>query len=280
MLKEAEDGGDPVREIRLPALAEKDDPLGREVGEALWSERYSREYLEHTRKVLGAYWFSAMYQGKPVPDEGGIFNRRDFRFFDVDEPGGVVTLRQKNGDELAVGLDWLRKFQVVDLAASEKQTADYTVMAEIWVTPENDMLIRDVVRDRIAVPDQPEFFRAHHKGGPVAFESIGYQAGMIQTMLRRGFPARPVYPDKDKVTRAGAAGAMYRAGKVYHLAGAEWLGDFEAELLAFPAGEHDDQVDAIAYAARDVATYEGDTRKKKQKEPGKTLTGGLLGKRL
>jgi hypothetical protein len=62
-----------------------------------------------------------------------------------------------------------------------------------------------------------------------------------------------VYPDKDKVTRASAAGALYKAGKIYHRRGAAWLHDFEAELLGFPAAEHDDQVDALAYAARDLS---------------------------
>jgi phage terminase large subunit-like protein len=155
-------------------------------------------------------------------------------------PGGShaswtdVVLRKPEGSkEFATGL--YTKFQVVDLAASEKETADYTVMTEIWVTPENDMLVSSVVRDRVPVPDQPAFFKEHHAGGPVNFEVIGYQTGIVQTMLRQGFPATPVYPDKDKVTRAGVAGALYRGGKVYHRAGAAWLVDFEAELLAFQA---------------------------------------------
>jgi predicted phage terminase large subunit-like protein len=122
-------------------------------------------------------------------------------------------------------------------------------MTEVWVTPRKDMLVNSVVRDRVAVPDQPGFFKRHHANCPVTFEAIGYQTGIVQTMLREGFPAEPVYPDKDKVTRAGVAGALYRGGKVYHRARAPWLIDFEAELLAFPAGEHDDQVDTIAYAA-------------------------------
>jgi predicted phage terminase large subunit-like protein len=99
------------------------------------------------------------------------------------------------------------------------------------------------------LPDQPAFFKRHHADCRVKFEANGYLTGIIQTMLREGFPAEPVYPDKDKVTRAGVAGALYRGGKVYHRARAPWLLAFEAELLAFPAGEHDDQVDTIAYGA-------------------------------
>jgi predicted phage terminase large subunit-like protein len=76
------------------------------------------------------------------------------------------------------------------------------------------------------------------------------------------------------VTRAGVAGALYRGGKVYHRARAPWLHDFEAELLAFPAGEHDDQVDTIAYAAKSLPHF--NSRGYIQKRRGKTITGGLL----
>src|SRR5436190_377389 len=241
LLAAAREGGDPVREIRLPALAEAGDPLGRGPGEALWPARYSRAYLLTTRRALGAYWFSGLYQGRPSPDGGGVFDRKDFRYFEI--AGDEVVLRVGDGERRRFGTDWCRKFQVCDLAASEATAADYTAIAEFWATPEGDLLVRAVHRGRVAVPDQPAFFLAHHAGCPVKVESIGYQAGMIQTMLREGFPAEPVYPDADKLTRAAVAGVLYRAGRVYHLAGAPWLADFESELLAFPAGEHDDQVD-------------------------------------
>ena len=64
LLRAAEDGGDPVREIRLPALALENDPLGGKPGEALWPQRYPVSVLQHTKKVLGPYWFSAMYGGR------------------------------------------------------------------------------------------------------------------------------------------------------------------------------------------------------------------------
>jgi predicted phage terminase large subunit-like protein len=96
-------------------------------------------------------------------------------------------------------------------------------------------------------------------------------------MQRRGFPAEPVYPDKDKVTRASAAGALYKARKVYHLRGAEWLGDFEAELLGFPAAEHDDQVDAIAYAARDLPSLQRAPARRRRRRRGQGMIApGML----
>lgn len=279
LLKAAGEGGDEWEILNLPALAGDDDALGRKPGETLCSPLISQEMMEDTKAATPPYWWSALYQQTPTPDEGGIFSRRDFHYFDFEDGGETVTLRRPDGQWQTFGSDWCQKFQVVDLAESEKKTADYTVMAEVWKTPEGDMLVRSIIRDRIPGPDQPKFFRAHHKGMPVKIEAIGYQSSLVNTMLREGFPAEPVYPDKDKVTRASAAGALYKAGKVYHLAGAEWLSDFEAELLSFPAGEHDDQVDTIAYAARALPDIETSTGYK-QKERGQTLTGGLMTQQL
>jgi predicted phage terminase large subunit-like protein len=273
LLAQSAAGGDPVREIRLPALAEEADPLGRAKGEALWPERYSLAYLEKTREGIGPYWFSAMYQGRPAPDEGGIFDRRDFRYFEVGD--GSAWLQLPGGERKEIDPDYCTKATYVDLAVSEKQSADYTVALQVWVTEERELLICDVIRKRIPGPAQVEFL-AENYIGTLKVESIGYQTALIQALRERGLPVEPVYPDKDKVTRASAAGALYKGGKIYHRRGAEWLHDFEAELLAFPAGEHDDQVDALAYAARDLPNIGPPRRVWHQRSRGETICAGLL----
>jgi predicted phage terminase large subunit-like protein len=265
--------GDPVREIRLPALAEAADPLGRERGAPLWPERYSLSYLEETRKAVGPYWFSAMYQGRPTPDEGGIFDRRDFRYFEPREDGWAV-LRLPDGTSKEIDPSYCGKATYVDLAVSERETADYTVLVQVWVTEEREILIQEVIRKRIPGPAQAEFLAENYIGS-LKVESIGYQAALIQALVQRGLPVEAVYPDKDKVTRASAAGALYKQGKIYHRRGVPWLHDFEAELLAFPAGEHDDQVDALAYAARDLP-HMGAGRPQLPRAGGRPLTAGLM----
>lgn len=278
LLAASREGGDRVREIRLPAIAEAADPLGRAEGEALWPERYPRENLEHTRTVVGPYWFSAMYQGRPTPDKGGIFSRRDFRYFELRD--GLIEFRRADGRIAQVDPSYCRKATYVDLAVSERQTADYTVALIVWVTPDGELLIRDVIRERIPGPEQPDFLAAHHVGA-IKVEAIGYQSALLQALQRRGLPVEPVYPDKDKVTRASAAGALYRSGRVYHLRGAGWLHDFEAELLAFPAGQHDDQVDALAYAARDLPMMVAPVRRRRDPETDvRPISAGLMNQRL
>src|SRR4030095_639396 len=65
----------------LPAVAEYDDPLGREEGQALCPERYDERALEDIRKVLGNS-FHALYQGRPVPLAGEMFQRGWFEVVD------------------------------------------------------------------------------------------------------------------------------------------------------------------------------------------------------
>ncbi len=79
------------------------------------------------------------------------------------------------------------------------------------------------------------------------------------------------------MTRASAAGTLHRAGKLYHRAGTAWLHDFERELLAFPAAEHDDQVDALAYAARDLPHLVR-PRVRLPRGGGGTIAGGIMSK--
>jgi hypothetical protein len=268
-----EPDGDPVREIRLPALAEDADPLGREKGEALWPERYRREALQRTRSVVGPYWWSAMYQGRPTPDEGGIFARQDFRYFEERE--GMLSIQTSEGPR-AIDPNRCRKATYVDLAVSTKETADYTVALKVLVAETGELLIDEVLRARIPGPLQASYL-ADNYSGILKIEAIGYQSALIQALIQKSIPVEPVYPDKDKVTRASAAGALYKSGRIYHRRGAPWLHDFQAELLAFPAGEHDDQVDALAYAARDLPSMQAPHFRRRQgRHRGRPLMAGLL----
>ena len=58
--------------LNPPALAEEDDPLGREVGELLWPDRFDMEFMEAQRR-LDSRGFSALYQGRPTPEDGDLF---------------------------------------------------------------------------------------------------------------------------------------------------------------------------------------------------------------
>ena len=71
----------PWEVISLPALADGEDALGREAGQALWPERYDERALAEIRAQLGSYHFTALYQQRPAPPEGALFKEEWWRFW-------------------------------------------------------------------------------------------------------------------------------------------------------------------------------------------------------
>ena len=242
--------------IDFPAIAEHDDVLGRKEGEALWPERYPLDALLEIRDDkdgVGVRAFASLYQQRPSPEGGGMFRRKDFRYFTDD--GDHYVLHAPEGKNFRVLKAHCRAFQTADTAMTERQTSDYTVITTFVLTPQNHLLVLDVARDRLEIPDQWPYVQAAVRRGKqldgyrwLAVEDKGSGIGMIQLARKLGMPIRALKANTDKVTRATPASVWYENGMVYHRTGAVWLDAFEHELQAFPNGAHDDQVDTVAYA--------------------------------
>lgn len=279
-----EEYGETWEVLNLPALAEDaDDPLGRNVGDALCPELFDRPTLERTRGVSGGYWWSAMYQQRPMPAEGGLFKRADFRWFHEDPENNLYWMRRgpDNQPDKPVGRDHVYRFVTCDPAFSEKETADYTALLLWGVTPWMDLLLLDVERVRFDVENLAAAIRRYydlHQPSDVRVESKAYGTKVIDQLVMQGLPIIPLDADTDKVTRALGAVPRYEAHTVYHRAGADWLEAYERELLMFPSGRNDDQVDAFAYAA--LALPDLQLVATKQASIGTTETGGLMQQQL
>ena len=139
---------------------------------------------------------------------------------------------------------------------STSTRADYTVIATWAVTPTKDLLLIDLVRRRFEAPDiLPALRRAYEQHHPaqIGIERAGFQLALIQEARRAGLPIHELIPDADKLSRALPAAARMEGGQVAWPATAPWREALEAELLIFPNGAHDDQIDALAYAAAELA---------------------------
>lgn len=261
--KEFEEGiGEEWEAISLPAIAEENDILGRKAGEPLWPERYPLEELQSIKAALGSYLWSALYQQRPAPAEGNKFKRSWFRYFEI--VGDHVVLYVPDAEPKRYPLNQCWCFQTCDPAGSEKDSADYFVLGTWLVTPARDLLLRDVIRERLEGPDQPRLFRqGYERWTPrprmQGVESKGIGLTLFQTLRRSGLPVRELKAETDKVIRALPVMARMESGTVYFLRNAHWLNDYESELLYFPNGEFDDQVDMTSYAGIVIAgrTYRG-----------------------
>lgn len=154
----------------------------------------------------------------------------------------------------------------VDLAISERTLADWTAIVALGKAPATIGTGKEeqphpyaghtwtlwAKRGRWSFKvTQDQVVAAAAKWSPrrILIESVAYQAAAVQELLRTtALPVKAAQADRDKVVRFQPVAARYEHKLHHHAPGlAEW---YEDEVLAFPIGEHDDGVDATAYAFR------------------------------
>ena len=218
------------RYIKLSALADRDDILGRRYKGPLWPQRFPQPFLLNQKIQLGSYEFEALYQGHPKPPGGFIFKRDWFTVI----------------DKAPVGLQWCRYW---DLAVSTKQSADYTASLRTAVDKDGNVYYSNMIRGRWQWPDVRKKIKVtclQNQEDWHAIEMGGTQSGMVQEMWNdeelAGLPITGVPVTMDKKVRAIPLSARAEAGKIYLVDG-DWVPDFIDEMISFDHGEHDDQVD-------------------------------------
>lgn len=232
LIAEMKNGGEHWEVINLPALAEKDDPLGRAEGEALCPERYDETALARIAKVLKNGFF-ALFQQRPQPAEGSTFKRQWFQVH----------------DKAPQGLKWYRYW---DLALSTNARADYTCSAAIAFDEDGVLYIRDMVRDKWEWPDAKKIIIQTMLSEPKTVHGIELKMhglAAVQELQREVRVAhialKGVGVDGDKESRADAWSDRAESRKVVLIAG-EWVHDFLLEVTQFPNAAHDDQVDTVS----------------------------------
>lgn len=229
-------GGDDWRVIRLPAIAEADDPLGRAAGEPLNPDRYPLGELEKIKTVMGAWAFEALFQQRPMPAEGGMFKGGWFRFMDTAPV--QVTARARYWDKAATA-----------------DGGDYTAGVRMSRTADGMYYIEDVTRGRWSSGERDKVIRQCAETDPpgtqIWLEQEPGSSGVdsVQALIRMlaGFNVRADRVTGSKVVRAGPLAAQAEAGNVILIRGM-WNAAFLDELTSFPNGAHDDQVDAASGA--------------------------------
>lgn len=230
--------------IELPAFAYESqgqgDPLGREPGEALWPWRYPKEYLERRRRTLGRYFWVSLYQQRPISRSEWLFDPDKIRYVDV----------APDHDDMR----WVRAW---DMASEEEAGADWTVGLLMGYDPiEDRVYICDVVRGQWT-PGMVKATvqRTAKRDGPnveILLEQEPGSAGKtVVDAYRReyllGYFVTDERPTGPKHIRANPFFAAAEEGKVT-LVRARWNMGLLDELEDFPGGDHDDQVDSVAYA--------------------------------
>lgn len=221
-----------VKLINIPAIAYKNDVLGREEGEVLCNDLITKEQINSIRKVEGNYWFSALYQQEPINDNAAIFKSDYWQWYKAS----VTSIND---------FDFI--LQTWDTAFETKKYSDYSACVTFG-KKENDIYILDVYRgqiDFVQLRNKAKELINKWKPNRIGVEGAASGKSLIQELKRElGMRIEELKP-MDKVTRAQKVIPIIQDKKVYLNQEANYLMEFTGELADFPNGEHDDQVDAL-----------------------------------
>jgi predicted phage terminase large subunit-like protein len=251
-LQKRNDGID-WRVINIPAQADHDpakgetDPLGREPGEYLVStrDRTPADWDEKKREVGSRSW-NALYQGRPSPAGGNIFNREWWQSYESPQ-----WIERPDGTRWAVGFDeicisW-------DMAFKDLDSSDW-VVGQVWGRRGVEAFLLDQVRGRFSFVNTCTEVRTLAARWPQAIakyvEDKANGTAVMNQLRRIVAGLIGVEPEGSKVARARAVSPFVEAGNVFLPAPeiAPWIGDFIEEHASFPNGSNDDQVDTSSQA--------------------------------
>lgn len=244
--------------IRLPAIAEEDDPLGRPVGAALWPARYDIDFLESQRR-LDPLGFSALYQQTPTVADGVLFRRENVAYYDKENLPDNLTYYCSSDHAVATGQR--NDFSVFLKGGVDRQNNIYLTEC-FWKKVKSDMAVEAMLA------------MANGKSKPLLWwaekghisKSIG--PFLYKRMEQTGIyiNVREVTPIGNKEQRAQSAAAMFALGKILFPRGEPWVERAIQQLLAFPNGTFDDFVDALSLFGLSLRSQFGNAPREQRKE--------------
>ncbi|MET9339264.1 phage terminase large subunit [Nonomuraea sp. NPDC003804] len=241
------------RVVNIPAQADHDpnkgevDPLGREPGEFMESARgRTRAQWEAIKVRSGSRTWASLYQGRPAPAAGDIFQREWWREYTsprwIERPDGSCWA--PGADEVC--MSW-------DMTFKNTDGSDY-VVGQVWARYGLELFLLDQVHDRLSFTETCAELRRMAAKWPQAtlklVEDKANGTAVINSLSRQVPGLVPVEPDGSKEARARAVTPFIEAGQVWIPAPelCPWVGGFVQEHNGFPNAAHDDQVDACTQA--------------------------------
>ncbi|WP_243288760.1 phage terminase large subunit [Geothrix terrae] len=242
----AERGGWEV--LSLPAIAEGPEEWHfrtmqgpqchmRTPGDLLHPERESQAVLNELRSNLGEYDFASQYQQSPVPKGGALVKENWLMVYD--------PLQQPEHFDQMI-LSW-------DTANKPSEFADFSVCTA-WGVKGKAIYLVDVLRKKLDYPGLKQAVKEmseRWRPTKVLIEDKASGTQLVQELFSEGVSGvEGVKPEGDKIMRMHAQTGFFEQGRVYLPSQAPWLEDYRKELLSFPVGKMDDQVDATSQALK------------------------------
>ena len=237
-------------------------PWGRDMrteeGELLLPERFSADVVAEMKQRLGPIQAAAQLQQDPVPAGGAVFKQSAFRFWAPPHLAaglpGTLEL-PKTFDCLILSLDCAFK--------DDEKIHDW-VVCQLWGKRGWNYFLIDQYREHVDFDSTVQavigMTQKHRTVGKILVEDKANGPAVISVLEKR-WPGRleKAVPKRSKTDRAVAVTPFFgdpakgRTGNVFFphesIPGYAWVGkDFLPEVIRFPRGKHDDQVDCMSQA--------------------------------
>lgn len=234
--------------ICLQAQCERDDdPLGRSIGEWLWTDWFTPEFWIAKKRKQGERNWSALYQQRPKPSEGALVKRawpRRYRTPPVAFSRIVLSC---------------------DTAYKPEQINDPSVIGvfgEIFRGEMAGHYLLDVWRDRVEYPElKRALLRMYERWNPSAVlieDKASGQSLIQECRASTRMPVIAIDPEgQNKIVRLVEVSPLIESGQLWLPEKSEWLMDYESEFFGFPLATHDDQVDMTSQYLKWAHRYGG-----------------------
>lgn len=243
--------GDQYEVFEFPAILESPNPLADPSNEdfdpdaspvvqkSLWPEQWSVESLLRTKASMPAWQWNAQYQQNPTAQEAAIIKRSDIKWWP---------------DEDAPQVDFI--VQSFDTALTTKTRSDYS-SCQTWGVWKNEdgvdnVILLNRVKGKWEFPELKKMALQQAQDwepDSIIVEAKASGQPLIDEMRRSGLFVQDYSPGKgqDKIARMNSVSDMYTNGQVW-FPETQWATEVVEEILAFPSGEHDDDVDTMTLA--------------------------------
>lgn len=230
--------------INLPAIAHHDMLMETgwktrhlfPQGAALHPAREPLETLARVRRDMGSEAFDAQYLQSPVPPGGALIKRAWLSTYDTfpDFDGGHVLQSWDTASKTAVENDWS--------------------ICTTWLVKSGRYYLLDLFKGKLEYPAlraKAVSLAKAHSPWRVLVEDAGIGTGLLADLRNEGIDAIACLATMSKADRMRINTPKFESGRVLFPQKAPWLSELIAELLAFPYGRFDDQVDSISQALND-----------------------------
>lgn len=227
--------------VRLKVPADSDtikysDPLKDEY--PLWHKKISLEKLRNMRENLPVLTYFGQYQQSP---------------FALD--GTIIKSAWLQPRKMPLASEIKYRVFVVDSAQTKTNRSDYSVVMVACVLTDNSVFIEHIHRERLEAPELTDkvlqMFR-QYRPRKIYIEYKSSGIGLIQYLKTEDIPL-PIHPiprnasagDGDSLVRASSVATYIKCGYVSYKENTPWAPTLMHEIMAFPTGTHDDQVDCL-----------------------------------